>query len=221
VIEGDAGGLNCAGFYQEMMRADPDLARMFPPGTSFVVKEPYLAPVDDLPYLIVESPTDIVFVQDWDPLLAREEASALTSDELRVRGNNCVSDKRYKEALMWYDLALRKSPSDSSVINANRSAVFLELGRFEEAFESAEISMRDGDSEINSTALLKIKAWNRLGQAAYHLCERRKAIESREAMRELDPDNTFGLECLKQARLRLRESKGNMRCVHCQDRPES
>ena len=69
-----------------------------------------------------------------------------TSRLLRDLGNNVCKEKKFEVALHYYKLALMLAEIDSEAIGvayANRSAVLVELGHFEEAIEDIDLALKN------------------------------------------------------------------------------
>ena len=65
-----------------------------------------------------------------------EPSRRLSFDELKEKGNNCIKEKRYQDALEYYTSALELRPIEHTVFS-NRSLAFLRVGRLEDAFSDA------------------------------------------------------------------------------------
>jgi tetratricopeptide (TPR) repeat protein len=200
LVEDTEGNLICAMIYNLLV----DPVTSFPPNTIFAVKEPCVSNIDDEPpWLVVDSPSDVVFLNCWDALLENTpwySVSLLTSKQLKARGNDCFGRSQYALALKWYDMAIRNSSSDCSVIHLNRSAVFLKLNQFEDALEAAKAAIVNGNSEVNRKEQLKLKALCRLGQASYSLGNWTTALRIFVDMGANAPE-----DYLKKAKCRVRE----------------
>lgn len=58
-----------------------------------------------------------------------EQEKELTADDYKAKGNECVKEKDYKEAIVQYSNGLRKSPSDF-FLYSNRSFAYLKLKQY-------------------------------------------------------------------------------------------
>ena len=60
----------------------------------------------------------------------------MSHDEMKQKGNECIRQKRYNEAVEYYTLALESNPA-SHTVYSNRSLAFNKLGRFDAALNDA------------------------------------------------------------------------------------
>jgi tetratricopeptide (TPR) repeat protein len=210
LVEDTCGNVNCASLYNVQLSLDVDAHCAIPQGTLLAVKEPYLKDCDDgVPYLTVESPTDIVLLHPSDELLQGTswyEEVSLSFEELKARGNDCYGREAYGEALQWYDLGLKKKPADS-VCHLNRAAALLELGQFFEAYQAVQSATEYENSEVNQTARLQIKALLRLGEAAYGMRDWQIAADTFLKLKENHETGDRYDSHLARARARLHESQ--------------
>jgi tetratricopeptide (TPR) repeat protein len=58
-----------------------------------------------------------------------EQEKELTADDYKEKGNQCVKEKNYKEAIVHYSNGLRKSPADY-FLYSNRSFAYLKLKQY-------------------------------------------------------------------------------------------
>jgi tetratricopeptide (TPR) repeat protein len=185
----------------------PDLGvdEWLPPETIFVVKEPYIKfTCREQVMMRVDSPSDLVFLHRSNAFLRDTPWYArlpIDFDECKSIANQHFGEGRMLQALEFYDFALERRPDDP-VINLNKSAVFLRLGRFFEAHQAVERAIADESSIVNTDSRLKQKALFRLGQAAYGIRDWEKAIQ---ICSELTDDVSRRL--LEQSRQRLSEAR--------------
>lgn len=66
-----------------------------------------------------------------------EPEKELTPEDFKEKGNACVKDKNYKEAIVHYSNGLRKNPADF-FLYSNRSFAYLKLKQFFYALSDAE-----------------------------------------------------------------------------------
>lgn len=62
---------------------------------------------------------------------------SLKFDELKEKGNACVREKKYSDAVKYYSSALELNP-DGHLVYSNRSLAFSKLGQFRDALRDAE-----------------------------------------------------------------------------------
>uniref|UniRef100_A0A336KDY4 CSON015246 protein n=1 Tax=Culicoides sonorensis TaxID=179676 RepID=A0A336KDY4_CULSO len=70
--------------------------------------------------------------QENDP-----EAGEPTPDQLKEKGNACVKEKKFEEAVLHYSHAIKLSPKDP-ILYSNRSLAFLKINQLYYAHEDAE-----------------------------------------------------------------------------------
>ena len=60
----------------------------------------------------------------------------MSHDELKEKGNECIRQKNYKDAALYYTSALSKDPCSHTVFS-NRSLAYSKLQQFESALQDA------------------------------------------------------------------------------------
>ena len=60
----------------------------------------------------------------------------MSCDELKQKGNDCIRQKNYAEAIEFYTQALGANPS-SHAVYSNRSLAYSSVGDFERALQDA------------------------------------------------------------------------------------
>lgn len=130
-----------------------DASYALPVSTTLAVKEPYYKLAQDgYPLIRVDSPSDVVFLTNNDPVVIQagwsngsDELKKLTdsvnhlnldSNSLKKVGNMYYKSKRYFEAIEAYKLAIAEDPLDH-ILYSNLSAAYLALEKFDEALENA------------------------------------------------------------------------------------
>lgn len=68
---------------------------------------------------------------------AEEPEKEMTPEDYKEKGNACVKDKNYKEAIVHYSNGLRKNPSDFFLLS-NRSFAYLKLKQYFYALSDAD-----------------------------------------------------------------------------------
>src|SRR3989338_871364 len=111
-----------------------------------------------------------------------ELAGKKSQEELKLFGNAQVQEERYEEAVIIYNAAIDIDPMIESAapIYSNRSLCFMNLGRFQEAYD-------DGDM----AAMIKpgfARGHLRRANAAMKLERWKESTESYEKYFELDPE---------------------------------
>jgi tetratricopeptide (TPR) repeat protein len=118
-----------------------------PEGTIMIIKEPYLQfwLYEDSVNIRCDSPSDVIFVDEENQELLKGtnwlKSSGLSFDQLKAKGNQAFSSKDYHKSLKFYDRALKIHP-DHPIILLNKSASFLSLERYYEAYEAASKALK-------------------------------------------------------------------------------
>jgi tetratricopeptide (TPR) repeat protein len=205
ILEDTEGGICFTGLYNCAPMADIEPDEWLPLATVVVVKEPYLKFLwSGRVMMRVDSPTDLVLLHRSSTFLRNTPWYAplpIDFDECKKIANQHFGQGHMLQALEFYDFALEHRPDDP-LINLNKSAAFLRLGRFFEARQAVERAMADQSSLVNTDPRLKHKALFRLGQAAYGLRDWEKAIQINSQL--TDDASRHSLE---QSRLRLSEAR--------------
>ena len=64
-----------------------------------------------------------------------------TADDYKEKGNLCIKDANYAEAILHYTQAIKLSPNDP-ILYSNRSLAFLKFKQYYYAYEDAEKSIQ-------------------------------------------------------------------------------
>src|SRR3989338_4794281 len=112
----------------------------------------------------------------------RQHGRNTNQEELKLLGNTQVQEERYEEAILIYNAAIDIDPMIESAapIYSNRSLCFMNLGRFQEAYDDGDIAaaLRPAFARGHlrrANAAMKLERW-------------KEASESYEKYFELDPD---------------------------------
>src|SRR3989338_2618786 len=112
-----------------------------------------------------------------------ELAGKKSQEELKLFGNAQVQEERYEEAVIIYNAAIDIDPMIESAapIYSNRSLCFMNLGRFQEAYDDGDMAavIRPAFARGHlrrATAAMKLGRW-------------KESSESYEKYFELDPEN--------------------------------
>src|SRR3989338_2064494 len=112
-----------------------------------------------------------------------ELAGKKSQEELKLFGNAQVQEERYEEAVIIYNAAIDIDPMIESAapIYSNRSLCFMNLGRFQEAYDDGDMAamIKPGFARGHlrrATAAMKLEKW-------------KESTESYEKYFELDPEN--------------------------------
>lgn len=201
LVEDENGEIENVSIYNYTTSYEISPYEFSPPNTVIKIKEPYLKIMisnNDDYYIRIESPTDIVFVDDnhgvdkW--LIVTPE---MTYEQLNDLGNKFFVSKEYRKAIKQYDRALKKDATNAKTY-CNRAAAYLELEMFYQAMEDAQESARLEPSE---------KAYYRLGKAAYSMRQYEMAAESFKKCLALNEKNRKAADDLKRCHDRIEESK--------------
>ena len=68
--------------------------------------------------------------------MEKSQKNRMSFDELKEKGNHCIKEKRYQDALEFYSSALELRPTEHTIFS-NRSLAYLRVGRLEDAFSDA------------------------------------------------------------------------------------
>jgi tetratricopeptide (TPR) repeat protein len=176
---GDVEDITFYNFFSSF-REDPNA--IFPKGTILLIKEPFLkfGSQSQIPLIRVDSPSDVIFVDEFDQNILKDniwgKPISFSFEELKNEGERFLRAKEYNGALQSFERALWLSPKDSSVL-LRKSEALLALGRFSEAFESANIDF--GSEEIEKRKFV-------MGKAAFGKREWKLALELFEGISEAD-----------------------------------
>eukprot|EP00210_Caulerpa_lentillifera_P001723 g1655.t1 len=111
-----------------------------------------------------------------------EEANEASFHLLREHGNQAFRNKDYRKAVDLYSDCLLLSPTDHQLLS-NRSAVYLELGYLEDAYQDAKEC-------VSLSGSYWPKAHYRLGNVLIRLERWSAAVEAFKTGLALDPTNT-------------------------------
>src|SRR3989338_5898607 len=112
----------------------------------------------------------------------RQHYNNTNQEELKLLGNSQVQEERYEEAVILYNAAIDIDPMIESAapIYSNRSLCFMNLGRFQEAYD-------DGDVTVALRPAFA-RGHLRRANAAMKLERWKESAESYEKYFELDPE---------------------------------
>lgn len=116
-------------------------------------------------------------------------------------GNVSFGEKKYEDAIEYYDSAVEWTP-ENHILYSNRSAAHFELGKYEEAVQDAEKCLF-----LNSNFA---KGYSRKGNALFCLNELKEAREAFIKGLKIEPENEplkNGLENCDKKLLNIRTSK--------------
>lgn len=176
----------------------PDLEEWLPLGTLFAIREPtFKTNMDGTSSMVrVDSPTDVVFLQPNDPLLANVKWSTASparvtrprTFDYRAHGNTFFKVKKYRLALKAYSDGLNANPDSSNriLLLLNRSQTHLNLDHPNQALQDATAALELLAATTPDPKLVE-KATLRKAKA---LEERKLLEEALEVYR--DAENEFG-----------------------------
>lgn len=132
-------------------------------------------------------------ISKWTP-----DEPSYTYDQLNEFGNRSFRAKKYRDAVRFYDKALRLKPTAAKTLS-NRSSAHFELEMFYKAFVDAQRSSKLEPSE---------KAYYRMGKALYAMRQFEQAVEAFRAGLALNNNNnTEILVQVERSQKRVDESK--------------
>lgn len=68
----------------------------------------------------------------------KTEPEIETADQLKEKGNDCVRNQDFKQAIIYYSNALRKAENDHHILYSNRSFAYLKNKDYYYALADAE-----------------------------------------------------------------------------------
>jgi tetratricopeptide (TPR) repeat protein len=150
-----------------------ELDTLFPLNTVIAVREPLVTKIQlgFHSHLHVESPSDIIFLEDEDPLLEGvtwntphdlSRRVSLPVSEWKATGDRHFRDKEYFAAIAAYTYALQKDPSYIALL-LNRCLAHLRLGNFMHALQDAKVVIDSNTANKEE----RTKALYRAAQAEY------------------------------------------------------
>lgn len=128
----------------------------------------------------------------------------LTSEELKLKGNDYFKNGEYEEAILAYTEAIVKD-GDNHLLYSNRAAAYNKLGMKDNGIDDCKKAI-----ELNKNY---IKAWIRLGDL-YFEDDMDKAEEAYKSGLEIEPENELlkeRIQLLKEERLEDEKPPSNER----------
>merc|ERR1712137_1224788 len=125
----------------------------------------------------------------------------MSAEEEKAKGNAAMGQKNFEEAIKHYSAAIELAP-DNHVLYSNRSAAYLNIGKYEEA-------LQDGEKAIGINPGWG-KGYSRNGHAAFKMNRLEEAIEAYEKAIELEPDNASYKQTLKDIQAQASSAGFNM-----------
>jgi len=123
-----------------------------------------------------------------------------TPDQLKTKGNECMTAGKYKEALGYYTKAVELDPTNH-LYHANRAAANIHLKEYKTAVADCEKSIA-----LNASYP---KSFSRLGTACFYDNNFSKACDAYRKAVELDPENEGYKEDLRSAEERMKQQTMN------------
>lgn len=114
----------------------------------------------------------------------------LSAEEVKTKGNEFMSQCKYKDAIACYSKAIELDP-ENAIYFANRAAAHIHLKNYQDAVLDSEraIALKPNYA----------KSYSRLGTASFYEGNYTRAVEAYTKACELDPDNSVYKDELKQA----------------------
>eukprot|EP01038_Epipyxis_sp_PR26KG_P007406 gene7406-10095_t len=136
--------------------------------------------------------------------------------EAKERGNTAFRDGNFPQAIIEYEEAVKRDPTNASYHN-NLAAAYLKMGVFNDAKKSVEKSL-----ELDKTY---VKAWAKKGDIEFFMKEYHKSMDSYKAGLALEPDNSLCKQGLNKTVMKIQEanSDGSLdkeRSAHAMADPE-
>ncbi|KLO07474.1 hypothetical protein SCHPADRAFT_909449 [Schizopora paradoxa] len=191
-----------------LLEADADETQnIMPVGTILVLREPTYytnANVTDLPFIMVESPSDVIFA-DFDNPILRDVSwksklivhpRAMTGEAWKAAGLKDFKASRWFSSAICFTNCI-KFGFDVQVSRLNRAEVYLRLGWNNSALHDAQVAFKSG----TLTDDLKRKAVVRMLKALYAMNRYREVLETASS---LEGDKLSG-EWITKANQRIEE----------------
>lgn len=121
----------------------------------------------------------------------------LTAEQIKNKGNELMSQAKYKEAIAYYTKAIELEP-ENAIFFANRAAAHTHLKGYNDAVIDCERAII-----INPDYS---KSYSRLGTALFYQENYARAVDAFTKACELDPDNNTYKEDLKRAEEKAKAS---------------
>lgn len=192
-----------------------DCEFIMPVGTVLAIREPTFLTnptVTDLPFIRVDSPSDVVFVDSDSPILSDVSwgswgslpvppPRAITGGEWKAQGLKDFKASQWFSAAICFTNCI-KLGFDVQVCRLNRSEVYLRQGWNNSAFRDAQDAFKSGTLSDDLTR----KAVVRMLKALYAMGRYRSVLETANAF----PDDKVIVEWVARAGRRIEEqSTGN------------
>lgn len=184
---------------QSNLHDDPN--NIVPIGSILLIKEPYLTFTCESMNAVIrcDSPSDVLFIDESDEILndlSWFKPINETFEEIKEKGNEYYKQHEYEKSIKFYTRAMKiqKNP----VIYLNRSAAYLQLERYYEAYNDAQLAYK---CDLN-----KEKALFRMGKAAYGMQKWKKAVQHFTAMINMYPNRIEAADELIKSKKRMEES---------------
>ncbi|TDL13312.1 hypothetical protein BD410DRAFT_903327 [Rickenella mellea] len=154
-------------------------------GTILAIREPTykLSAMNSLPVLLVDSPSDIVFLDSDNSILRRQTWGSATigrtptphtsAEAWRASGVTHFRAKRWLAAAVCFSNGIKLDPNEF-ILRLNRSEVYIRMGWYKSAFQDAEKVLLAGN---NVDDVYLRKAVFRAAKSLYHLGEYNMAID--------------------------------------------
>jgi hypothetical protein len=133
---GEIENLSLYNFNTKNYQVNP--SHLMPMGAKFIIKEPYLKMYvsgNGEFGLRVDSPTDIIMLSFQCP-------SNKSIDKLIDEGNLCFKKDAFHLSILLYSQAIQKSENKNKRAFLNRSAAYLKLERYYQAFKDAQQAIK-------------------------------------------------------------------------------
>ena len=200
LVEDQNGDIEELSLYN-FRRSNESTENFLPTGTVMIIKEPYMkfGSLGKNTCIRVDSPSDVIFLDETDDFLRtfgwRMSFNA-SFEYNKSKGNEYFKMKDYEKSVKLYNRALKAE--DNPIIYLNRSAAYLQLNKYFEAYKDAKKAY-----EMNANIE---KALYRLGKSAYGMRDWNKALEHYQKFVDLYPDNQDIKKEIDKCKKRLNES---------------
>lgn len=121
-----------------------------------------------------------------------------TVQDLKEKGNNCVREHKYEEAMYHYTLGIKMDPQNYSLYS-NRSLVFLRMQQYHLSMEDALMTIQIKPDWT--------KGYYRRAEVEFHTFRFSEAIQSYRKALELQPDDPSIIDAMNRASRSLLQDK--------------
>ncbi|KDQ17840.1 hypothetical protein BOTBODRAFT_29154 [Botryobasidium botryosum FD-172 SS1] len=196
------------------------LDTIFPLGASLAIREPTVeltGPPSPNPFILVNSHSDIVFLEPTDPVLLHitwehpapsNPFAGQTATDWQTRGNGYFTDDHIFASAVAYSKGLECDPA-AYILRLNRAAAYLRLEYFEAAIADTAAVLASAGVARNE----RLKAHYRAAQAQYRLGRYYLALDGFKQCISIAPEFVGIKGWVSRCAERIQESMGSYNWV--------